>query len=245
LPAKTEQCIFISTGHVPVIEIASQHDGNILSPSRCCNVRGAVESSVLNLQMNGVLSMFVIIFRAGGFFRFFGIPPVHFSDRFTPADISLGKGWEFVGQLIRDAATFEERVQLAEQYLLRQYKPSAFSAIDTVIQQTLAAEPIPVHEMSRRSYLSERQFRRKFIERTGLSPQTFSRICRSNQALQMKQLNPKKSWRSIAFEKGYTDQSHFRKEMKTLMGMEHTAKQLDKEFMNIEGTHFKLLDAEY
>jgi transcriptional regulator GlxA family with amidase domain len=98
-----------------------------------------------------------------------------------------------------------------------------------------------VQEMARSSYLSERQFRRKFMERTGLSPQAFSRISRISLALKMKRNFPLRSWRSVAFDTGYTDQSHFRKEMKLLMGIDHPANETDDQFVHVQGTNFKLL----
>jgi AraC-like DNA-binding protein len=243
LPAKLEQCIFFSTGNIPVVEDLSKRQGNILSPGKCCNVRGGVSSSTLELQITGQLDMFVVIFHPTGFFRFFGIPASHFSETFTPATISLGKEWELLGLQVREMTTIDEKKTFVERYLLHLLDKNSCSPdyIDAVTARLLQAPGLPVHLMAKQSFLSERQFRRKFTERTGLSPQAFARISRINFALKTKRLNPHSSWRSIAFETGYTDQSHFRKEMRSLMGIIHPAGNADEQFVDIEGTNFKLL----
>ncbi|PZR24834.1 MAG: hypothetical protein DI535_20715 [Citrobacter freundii] len=243
LPAKLEQCIFFSTGDIPVIRDDAKKENNILSADNCCHVRGGMNTTNLKLQIDGVLDMFVVIFQPSGFFRFFNIPADHFSDTFTASAISLGKDWEYLGHKVREARTTDQRKDLIEMHLLRMLYQQRINhdAIDQTILQVTADPSISVNTMAKLSYLSERQFRRKFIERTGLSPQAFSRISRIGLALKIKRYNPARSWRSVAFESGYTDQSHFRKEMKMLMGIDHPSNETDDQFVNVEGTNFKLL----
>ncbi len=244
LPAKLEQCIFFSTGPVPLIESPGNGNSNILSEERCCYIRGSVNNARLQLHIHGVLAMFVVIFHPTGFFRLFGIPASHFTDTFTHGDLSLGKDWEILGTDIRNTATMQEKVLLADSYLLHQLSRKAVTpdAVDIITEQLLRDPDMPVYRMAKESYLSERQFRRKFTERTGISPQTFSRISRGNNALKMKQLFPQRSWRSILLETGYSDASHFRREMKVLMGIEQPGLQGNDRFINVKDTHFKLLE---
>jgi len=241
LPAKLEQCIFFSIGHVPVIASPATGSGNILSPDSCCYVRGGVSNSMLELRIQGVLAMFVVIFHPTGFYRLFGVPMHHFANTFTQAGISLGKDWETLGVQVREATTIEDRIALAEGRLLQQLSKRIITsdAIDVTTMQLLQHTEMPVWMMARNSYLSERQFRRRFIDRTGLSPQNFARICRTNKALQLKQQQPQKSWESVAMETGYTDKSHLRREMKALMGLHHS---IDNSFIDVQGTNFKLLE---
>ncbi|MFT3826629.1 MAG: helix-turn-helix domain-containing protein [Chitinophagaceae bacterium] len=244
LPAKLEQCIFFSTGPVPLIESLQNKGESIVSTERCCFVRGSVNSAQLQLQIHGVLAMFVVIFHPTGFYRLFGIPAEHFADTFTQGEQSLGKDWEILGVDIRNTTTLDEKVLLAEHHLLKQLKRQFFvpDAVDMVTGKLLKDPEMPVSRMAKESYLSERQFRRKFTEKNGISPQTFSRICRGNKALKMKQLQPQRSWGSILMETGYTDASHFRREMKLLMGIEQPGLQGNDRFVNVQDTHFKLLE---
>lgn len=246
LPAKLEQCLFVTTGHAPVVSRVddTRHRQDMLSPYYLCNVRGAVSSSLLQLGMEGILSMFVIIFKPSGFYRLFGIPPVHFSNAFIPAAASLGPHWETMGQQIANARGMCERQLIAEKFLLSQWQKNTGypkNAIEEVLAAVDAGTSYDVVQMAKQSYLSERQFRRVFTERTGLPPQVYLRIARSRQALRQKQLQPQRSWRSIAFELGYTDQSHFNREMKMLAGIDQAIEPAGKQFLYVEGTTLRLL----
>ena len=244
LPAKLEQCIFFSTGAIPLIRDKARYEqGNILCAGDCCHVRGSVNSTNMQLGITGALDMFVVIFQPSGFFRLFNIPAVHFADTFTASSISIGRDWEDLGELVREAGTVDQRKALIEQGLLRVLgiRVQEPQAIDQAILRAAGSPLLSVGELAGSSYLSERQFRRKFMERTGLSPQAFKRISRAGLALRMKRDDPARSWRSIAFESGYTDQSHFRKEMKLLMGIDHPGMETNRQFVNVEGTDFKLL----
>ncbi len=246
LPAKLEQCLFVTTGHAPVITRADDtgHRQDMLSPSYLCNVRGAVSSSLLRLDMQGVLSMFVIILKPSGFYRLFGIPPAHFSDAFIPAALSLGNEWEIMGQQIAAVRSAFERQLIAEKFLLAQWQKNTGyekGALEEMLTAIDAGASPDVVQMARQCYLSERQFRRVFTMRTGLSPQGYLRIARSRQALRQKQLQPQRSWRSIAFELGYTDQSHFNREMKSLAGIDQAIEPAGKQFLYVEGTTLRLL----
>ncbi|MBP7555932.1 MAG: helix-turn-helix transcriptional regulator [Chitinophagaceae bacterium] len=246
LPAKLEQCLFVTTGHAPVVSRVddTRHRQDMLSPSYLCNVRGAVSGSLLQLGMEGILSMFVIIFKPSGFYRLFGIPPVHFSDAFIPVAVSLGSHWETMGQQIANARGMCERQLIAEKFLLSQWQKNTGyekNAIEEVLAAVDAGTSYDVVQMAKQSYLSERQFRRVFTERTGLPPQIYLRIARSRRALCQKQLHPQRSWRSIAFELGYTDQSHFNREMKILAGIDQAIEPAGKQFLYVEGTTLRLL----
>jgi len=246
LPAKLEQCLFVTTGSAPVVTHADDtlHGQDMLYPAYLCNVRGAVKGSLIRLQMQGVLSMFVIIFRPAGFYRLFGIPPAHFSDAFTPAALSLGPQWETMGQQIAAAGSMLQRQLIAENFLLDQWQKNGGTGTN-VLEQALTAidgGALPtVVQLAQQAYLSERQFRRVFTEYTGLSPQGYLRIARSRQALRQKQLQPQRSWRSIAFELGYTDQSHFNREMKSLAGIDQAIEPVSSQFLHVEGTILRLL----
>jgi transcriptional regulator GlxA family with amidase domain len=64
------------------------------------------------------------------------------------------------------------------------------------------------------SCLSQRQFIRKFEERTGISAKTFQRIIRFDKAFRMKNSLPHLDWLSIALRCNYHDYQHLAKEFK-------------------------------
>ena len=66
--------------------------------------------------------------------------------------------------------------------------------------------------------LSEKQFSRVFSDNIGLSPKEFSRIIRIQRALSILQNLPRINFAQLAYDCGYTDQSHMIKEFKQFSG---------------------------
>lgn len=65
--------------------------------------------------------------------------------------------------------------------------------------------------------LSERQFRRKFIDDFGCTPKQYLRILRLQRVLEDIDTNAKPNWSSVAVTHGYSDQSHLIREFRTFM----------------------------
>lgn len=70
--------------------------------------------------------------------------------------------------------------------------------------------------------LSERQFRRRFIELVGLTPKEFSRIRRLRRSA-MKLLETPSGWAAIAAEAGYADQAHLSRDYARMLGVTPTS----------------------
>lgn len=76
------------------------------------------------------------------------------------------------------------------------------------------------------SYLSPRQFERRFKELSGFSAKTYLKIVRFEsvvQAFQLSKLNFHKNLKRIAIDYGYYDQPHFNHEFKIFTGMSPSA----------------------
>jgi transcriptional regulator GlxA family with amidase domain len=93
-------------------------------------------------------------------------------------------------------------------------KPAFCNAISGVIH---AKGLLSVDEMAKRSFLSVRQFERNFKTYSGFSPKLYSRIIRFQAATQQYG-NTDKSLTNIAYECGYSDQSHFIHDFKQFSG---------------------------
>lgn len=66
-------------------------------------------------------------------------------------------------------------------------------------------------------FLSERQFGRVFKKYVGLSPKLYARIIRFNYIFHLREEKPD-SWKNLALEAAYYDQSHFIREFKAFTG---------------------------
>lgn len=244
LPAKTEEGIFINTGNESAITREGNAGGDISGNPFCCKIRGAVAQASLRIHLATELEMFVIAFHPGGLHKFFGLPATEIANAYTPAQWVLGAEWEEMGIRIRETRSFAEQVRMAEKQLLSNFPGicDRVTSIEPVMAQLKNGRLLRVEEMARLACLSERQFRRRFMEQVGISPSRFSSICRLQQVVQARRLNPQQSWRSLAFEWGYTDQSHLLRDLKNLLGMPGFNQTQPQHYLFVEGTSYRVLE---
>lgn len=69
-----------------------------------------------------------------------------------------------------------------------------------------------------RSGLGARRFRSVFADAVGLAPKVFARVARAGRALEGL-ADPRRSLASIALEAGFSDQAHFQRELKEIIGL--------------------------
>jgi AraC-like DNA-binding protein len=125
---------------------------------------------------------------------------------------------------LADCRSFEERVAVANQFLLqRTHATPARDGVTAAAHQMLSgagAERISL--MAGQAALSERQFRRIFAKKIGLGPKLFARIARFEGALDWMGRSPHGSWAEIAQRFGYYDQMHLVHEFAQFTGQTPT-----------------------
>lgn len=243
LPAKTEQAIFVNTGPAPTIWRVEAPGCDISGNPYCCKVRGAISNADLQIDLHGLLHMFVIVFHPGRFADFFGMPAQHISEGYMAAIDVLGKEWENLGERIREETSFEKQTAIAEAMLLKRMPrwTSASGSLDEVIALIRSGAREPVHQLARKAFLCERQFRRQFLQKTGVGPTRFIAICRLQQLILKKKLQPGISWRQLAFEEGYSDQTHLIRDMKKFVSGSESLASIEEHFIDAAGTSFRLI----
>lgn len=172
-----------------------------------------------NLLIPNNYLMFKVLLQPSGFFRLFGIPMTLFAGSYEEINPVLGNEIREIRERIENAAMFEEMVDIMESFLLR--KVTAYKvekhAIDAVLEQSDFYQ-YSLDQLANDACLSSRQFERKFLERTGVSPKFYSRIARFNQAMKLKQKAPQMSWMHIAHDCGYFDHNHLLRDFKQFTG---------------------------
>jgi AraC-like DNA-binding protein len=121
-----------------------------------------------------------------------------------------GKEGEILEEKIMLAAGFGQRVKLVSDFLearLKNVKTEYTKIFSTIKGISNACQVTSVKTLANNSFLSIRQFERRFKEFSGFSPKLFLRIKRFNSLLNKPFQN--KSLAEIAYEYGYYDQSHF------------------------------------
>lgn len=172
-----------------------------------------------NLLIPNNYLMFKVLLQPSGFFRLFGIPMTLFTGSYEEINLVLGNEIKELRERIENAATFEQMVSITEGFLLR--KVAAYKvekhAIDVVLEQPNFYQ-YSLDQLAQDACLSSRQFERKFLERTGVSPKFYSRIVRFNQAMKLKQKFPQLSWMHVAHDCGYFDHNHLLRDFKQFTG---------------------------
>jgi AraC-like DNA-binding protein len=111
---------------------------------------------------------------------------------------------------LADCLTFEERISVANQFLLR--RTLAVRTRDGIsaaaIEMIRSAGGARIPAMAEHAGLGLRQFERRFVKQVGVSPKLFARIARFEAALDRMARSPQGSWTEVAHHFGYFDQMH-------------------------------------
>jgi AraC-like DNA-binding protein len=172
--------------------------------------------------------LFQVVFRPGALFRLLGIPSYELTDVHVDAETVLSKEVRLVNERLRNTENYEVMTRIVEDFIhylinRRNYSRSKthLLPIDKVADWMLNASPVRISQrgisldkLAREACLSPRQFYRNFVERMGISPKTYARIVRFNNAMKLQNAQPHKDWLSIALDCGYYDYQHMVKDFK-------------------------------
>ena len=112
-------------------------------------------------------------------------------------------------------------IRLIEQFFLRRlYSFSEYNLkrMSAVFQEINSQPQIQISQLSEAACLSSKQFGRIFADYVGTTPKEFIRIVRMQRALFLLQRNPSVPFARLAYECGFSDQSHMIKEFKLFSG---------------------------
>jgi AraC-like DNA-binding protein len=164
----------------------------------------------IHLQIHGTLESFVILFQPTGLHGLFSIPMHELTDENFDAHAVLGLPVSRLEQRLGECRTFEQRVQVADKFLLRRaLEVRRFDSIPVVAARILLGGGYSrISTLADNAGLSIRQLERGFLQQLGMRPKLFARIARFEAALDSKARSAKKSWTDVAHEFDYHDQMH-------------------------------------
>lgn len=159
-------------------------------------------------------------FRAGQLGQFTALPLVECIDQPLPVDALWGIRGRDLAARVEAAGDFQRRVDLIEQFLLRQLdlrQPDRLvsSAAHHLYHQTAR---ITVDQLAAQLDIGRRQLEKRFLRVEGITPAAFRRRARFQKTVRQLMLNPSDSLIEAALEHGYYDQSHFCRDFKDLAG---------------------------
>jgi AraC-like DNA-binding protein len=208
----------VTADRFPRIVIQCLEGKNALHSADYSNIDAAslkgITSRPAFFQMESAYAHIAVSFFPHGIKALFGIDGHETIDavldlhEFIPRDVI---------EKIIDAQHAELRKTLLEEFLLKQL--SAAKSIDWRVVNFLSISHETQYGRQLKEYgISERQFERKFLQAIGFTPSYYRRVVRFERALYRIQHHPRQSLADIAYELGYSDQSHFNREFKQFAG---------------------------
>ena len=164
----------------------------------------------IEMQLQGALESFVIMFQPDGLHQLFSIPMHELTDQDYEGHSVLGAFISRLQTRLAGCKSMEERARCVDGFLLRRAIGSrSYDAISAAANRiVLAGGRVKVAALADRTGLSTRQFERRFIQQVGMRPKLFARIARFEAVLDTKARSATKSWTDVAHEFGYYDQMH-------------------------------------
>ena len=205
VPAELEQILNLEFGVMPGIDHRDQH-----KVSHSVWFGGAQSSFSGYLELRPGVETFAVFFQPAGWSLLFNVPVVEITNRVMDATAIPGAGFRSLWNRAGEGSTFEARVQIVEEFLLRRVVRATEQN-----KMTCAANYIFRHRgglkissLASHYSLGVRQFERAFEHEIGISPKVFARIARFQAALDARLVSPYRTWLDIAHSVGYYDQMH-------------------------------------
>jgi AraC-like DNA-binding protein len=156
-----------------------------------------------------------IRFRPGMAGPFLGVAASGITDRALPLEDVWGSAGRRVGAALADAGSIEAAVKVMGGVL--RTPSSAPGSVQLAIEAMTAAHgEIDLAWVARQAGLSPRQFRRRCLEESGLTPKHLCRVLRFRRAFSL--AGPQADWAAIAASAGYFDQSHLIRDFREFTG---------------------------
>jgi AraC-like DNA-binding protein len=148
--------------------------------------------------------------------RVLGIPPSELTDNSVPLEDILGPEARQTAARIPETESIAELIEL----LLTQIHPpdTRLNPVQRAIEAITAAHgSVDLDRIASHANLSPRQFRRRCLEESGLTPRLLCRVLRFRHARDLA-ARPDRHWADIAAAAGYYDQAHLIRDFREFSG---------------------------
>ena len=229
----------VPTGHLFIIfELdgieRNTFDNHSLTPNghfRNVWVSG-MHKNYLSISAHPDSEMFVIQFKTSGAYPFLYVPIHQLNNKVVPATELFGDEIIDLRGQILNAKEPEEKFKLATRWLENRFDKSKAAPVNIVsVLSQIQSRPITESNAILTAYPnSQKHLINQFKKYFGLTPKVLHRIFRFNEILKHIQHKQSLKWTEIAYEFGYSDQSHFIKEFREFSGFN------PQEFINSDFT---------
>jgi len=181
------------------------------------------------VSFSGIYFTFIIMFKANGLNKLFSMPATDIVNKIYHLDDVFGVKAKNLNEQLLNARDIHQMALFADAFLLffLNMKKAYLHLCDgiTFISNELFNNTplLSVEQYAKKANMSVRNFGRRFMEQTGVSPKLYCRLLRFNNAINRKLKKPQINWTSIAYECGYFDQMHMIKDFKEFANVNPSA----------------------
>jgi len=160
-------------------------------------------------------------FHPGALYQLLRIPMPELVHKNIDAELILGPEMKQVHDQLANASDYDAIPMILDAFFRKKINriKSPLHPIDK-IGQLIVANPqgFNLARFANEACLSIRQFEKRFVQKIGVTPKYYARICRFYQAYELKEFQPELDWLSIALQTGYSDYQHLVKDFKQFAG---------------------------
>jgi len=211
------ECVWLLTTHDAVSEYPVRPDGCIdivYSEANGLNVVGAMISEQ-RFDLPARVRTAGIRFRPGMARSFFRVHAHELTNRAIPLEAFWGNSARELESRLAESRSADDCCRILAAAI--QPPEAAPNGVQRAIEALVAAHgDIELERLIRETGISDRQFRRRCLEETGLPPKQLSRVLRFRHALALGARGL--PWSLIAVEAGYFDQAHLIRDFREFTG---------------------------
>jgi AraC-like DNA-binding protein len=190
-----------------------------------CRIRGASRTKFSRiLEDKG--GVFAVKFTPAGFYPFVGVPVSRFSDRTVGLHDVFGTDGDYLARAVLAESTDLSRINIVEDFLrARLSEPDENVCRVTEIVYAVAKEReiLKVQALVDRYGFNKRTLQRLFARYVGVSPKWVIQRYRLHDAAEQLAAGGPVSQATIALNLGYSDQAHFVRDFKAMVGVSPAA----------------------
>jgi AraC-like DNA-binding protein len=179
-----------------------------------------MQTGCITISVHNRSEMLVVQFKSAGSYPFLHIPVYNLTEKILPAAEIVGNEILTLREKLLFRNTSKGKFELIDEWLnsrfdeMRKAPGEVLRSMSTLQKEAVSDLPKIIDEYphTRKHLISQ------FKKYVGVTPKAYQRILRFNEIFHRIQKKEKIVWANIAYQCGYSDQSHFIKEFKRFSG---------------------------
>ncbi|MDP9382658.1 MAG: AraC family transcriptional regulator [Chloroflexota bacterium] len=184
-------------------------------------IHGAVKGRFVR-HLEGVGSVFAVKFRPGGFYPFMRSPVSAFAGSSISLLRAFGRDGKVLEEAILAAQHDAEKIEIAESFLLERLpaRDENVALVSQIVERIMMDRELTrVEDVASQCNMSTRSLQRLFHQYVGVGPKWVIQLYRLHEAAEQIAQGRAADWSARALDLGYTDQAHFIKDFKAILGV--------------------------